>query len=369
MRLRSHAKEAIKIAFLSALASKWTILLAIIFFGIIIMVHEAGHFTFAKLFGVKVNEFSLGMGPTLLKRKKGETQYSWRLLPIGGYVSMEGEDEDSEDQHAFNNKPLWQRMIVVVAGATVNLIMGVIIVAIMLCQSDLIGTTQIRSFYDNATSAASGLEAGDKIVKINGKRVYSQYDITFLMMRDDDGIMDFVVKRDGKKVELKDVKFQTSPIEGQENLISIHYDFVIVGVKPTFLSVTKNAFLESISIGRMVWISLFDLITGRYGLSEVSGPIGVINYVADAASASSSSMDWTPLLTIMALIAINIGLFNLLPIPALDGGRLFFMFIELIIRRPIPQKFEKWVHAVGMILLLVFMAVISFKDIVSLIRG
>ena len=341
----------------SAVWSKvWPFLVAILFFGIVIMFHELGHFLFAKLFKVKVNEFSIGMGPAIFKKKKGETDYAVRILPIGGYVSMEGEDEDSEDQHAFNNKPLWQRMIIVAAGATVNLIMGVIIVAIMLCQSDLIGTTQIRSFYDNATSAASGLEAGDKIVKINGKRVYSQYDITFLMMRDDDGVMDFVVKRD-------------SPIEGQENLISIHYDFIIVGVKPTFLSVTKNAFLESISIGRMVWISLFDLITGRYGLSEVSGPIGVINYVADAASASSTSMDWTPLLTIMALIAINVGLFNLLPIPALDGGRLFFMFIELIIRRPIPQKFEKWVHAVGMILLLAFMAVISFKDIVSLIRG
>ena len=341
----------------SAVWSKvWPFLVAILFFGIVIMFHELGHFLFAKLFKVKVNEFSIGMGPAIFKKKKGETDYAVRILPIGGYVSMEGEDEDSEDQHAFNNKPLWQRMIIVAAGATVNLIMGVIIVAIMLCQSDLIGTTQIRSFYDNATSAASGLEAGDKIVKINGKRVYSQYDITFLMMRDDDGVMDFVVKRDGKNVELKDVRFQTSPIEGQENLISIHYDFIIVGVKPTFLSVT-------------VWISLFDLITGRYGLSEVSGPIGVINYVADAASASSTSMDWTPLLTIMALIAINIGLFNLLPIPALDGGRLFFMFIELIIRRPIPQKFEKWVHAVGMILLLAFMAVISFKDIVSLIRG
>lgn len=357
------------LSFSTVWSKVWPFLVAILFFGIVIMFHELGHFLFAKLFKVKVNEFSIGMGPAIFKKKKGDTNYAVRILPIGGYVSMEGEDEDSEDQHAFNNKPLWQRMIVVVAGATVNLIMGVIIVAIMLCQSDLIGTTQIRSFYDNATSAASGLEAGDKIVKINGKRVYSQYDITFLMMRDDDGIMDFVVKRDGKKVELKDVKFQTSPIEGQENLISIHYDFVIVGVKPTFLSVTKNAFLESISIGRMAWISLFDLITGRYGLSEVSGPIGIINYVADAASASSSSMDWTPLLTIMALIAINVGLFNLLPIPALDGGRLFFMFIELIIRRPIPQKFEKWVHAVGMILLLAFMAVISFKDIVSLIRG
>lgn len=153
---------------------------------------------------------------------------------------MEGEDEDSEDQHAFNNKPLWQRMIVVVAGATVNLIMGVIIVAIMLCQSDLIGTTQIRSFYDNATSAASGLEAGDKIVKINGKRVYSQYDITFLMMRDDDGVRDFCRQKRRKKSRAQGCKFQTSPIEGQENLISIHYDFVIVGVKPTFLSVTNE---------------------------------------------------------------------------------------------------------------------------------
>ena len=265
------------LSFSTVWSKVWPFLVAILFFGIVIMFHELGHFLFAKLFKVKVNEFSIGMGPAIFKKKKGETDYAVRILPIGGYVSMEGEDEDSEDQHAFNNKPLWQRMIVVVAGATVNLIMGVIIVAIMLCQSDLIGTTQIRSFYDNATSAASGLEAGDKIVKINGKRVYSQYDITFLMMRDDDGVMDFVVKRDGKNVELKDVRFQTSPIEGQENLISIHYDFIIVGVKPTFLSVTKNAFLESISIGRMAWISLFDLTTGRYGLNEVSGPIGIIN--------------------------------------------------------------------------------------------
>ena len=353
----------------SAVWSKvWPFLVAILFFGIVIMFHELGHFLFAKLFKVKVNEFSIGMGPAIFKKKKGETDYAVRIFPIGGYVSMEGEDEDSEDQHAFNNKPLWQRMIIVAAGATVNLIMGVIIVAIMLCQSDLIGTTQIRSFYDNATSAASGLEAGDKIVKINGKRVYSQYDITFLMMRDDDGVMDFVVKRDGKNVELKDVRFQTSPIEGQENLISIHYDFIIVGVKPTFLSVTKNAFLESISIGRMVWISLFDLITGRYGLSEVSGPIGVINYVADAASASSTSMDWTPLLTIMALIAINVGLFNLLPIPALDGGRLLFEVIEAVIGKPVNRTVEGYIHLVGMILILILMALIIFKDIAGFFR-
>lgn len=347
----------------------WPFLIAILFFGFVIMFHEFGHFIFAKLFKVKVNEFAIGMGPTLMKKKKGETVYAIRLLPIGGFVSMEGEDEESEDDRAFNNKPVWQRIIIVSAGAVINLIMGVIIVAIMLCQSDLIGTTQIHSFYDNATSAQSGLEAGDRIVEINGKHVFSQYDISFLMMRDDDGVMDFVVERNGEKVDVNNVRFRTSPIEGQENLINIEYDFIITGVKPGFVSVTKNAFLESISIGRMVWVSLFDIVTGKYGLSELSGPIGVVSYVADAAEQSSSQLDWTPLLTIMALIAINIGIFNLLPVPALDGGRLLFMLVELIIRRPVPQKFEKWVHAVGLMLLLAFMAVISFKDILYLIRG
>ena len=346
----------------------WPILLAILFFGLVITFHEFGHFTFAKLFGVRVNEFSIGMGPVLFKKQKGETQYSFRALPIGGYVAMEGEDEDSDDERAFNNKPLWQRMIVVAAGATVNLLMGVIIVAIMLCQTDLIGTPQIHSFYDNALSAQTGLQEKDTILKINGKRVFSQQDLSFLMMRDSDGVMDFTVERDGEKVELKDVKFKTSPIEGQDNVVNIEYDFIITGVKPTFLSVTKNAVLESVSIGRMVWMSLLDLITGKYGIAEVSGPIGVVDFVADAASTSSQNMDWTPLLMIMALISINIGVFNLLPIPALDGGRLFFMFIELIIRRPIPQKFEKWVHAVGLILLLGFMVVISFKDIFYLFK-
>ncbi len=347
----------------------WPFIIAIVFFGFVIMFHEFGHFVFAKLFKVKVNEFSLGMGPTLIKKKKDETTYSVRLLPIGGFVSMEGEDEESTDERAFNNKPVWQRIIIVAAGGVINLIMGVIIVAVMLCQTDLIGTTQIRSFYDNAMSAQSGLEAGDEIVEINGKHVFSQYDISFLMMRDDDGIMDFVVERDDKKVAVDNVKFRTSPIEGQEHLIKIEYDFIIVGVKPDLKSVAKYAVLESVSIGRMVWVSLFDLVTGKYGLSELSGPIGVVTYVADAAEQSSTQMDWTPLLNIMALIAINIGLFNLLPIPALDGGRMLFLLVELVIRRPVPQKFEKWVHVVGLVLLFGFMILISFKDIISLIRG
>ena len=177
----------------------WPILVAILFFGLIIFFHELGHFVFAKLFGVQVNEFAMGMGPTLFKFKKGETKYALRLLPIGGFVSMEGEDEESENERAFCNKPTWQRFIIVAAGGTINLIMGVIIVAVMLCQSDLIGLPEIHSFEENSVSSVQ-LQAGDKIKEINDKKVYSEYDLGFLMARDGDGTMDFVVERNGEDV-------------------------------------------------------------------------------------------------------------------------------------------------------------------------
>lgn len=344
----------------------WPILIAILFFGLIIMFHEFGHFIFAKLFKVQVNEFSMGMGPALFKFKKGETKYSLRLLPIGGFVSMEGEDEESDNERAFSNKPVWQRFIIVAAGGVVNLIMGVIIVAIMLCQSELIGLPQIHSFHENAVSSQHGLQVGDQIKEINGKKVFSEYDLSFLMARDKDGIIDFVVEREGEKINLDSVKFQTIDNNGT---LTIIYDFIIQGIEPGFLSVTKNAILESVSIGRVVWISLMDLVTGQYGLSDLSGPIGTVSIIADAAQSATQQMDWTMLLMIMALIAINIGLFNLLPLPALDGGRLFFMVIELIFRKPVPKKYEGWVHAVGLALLMILMVVISFSDIMRLIKG
>lgn len=343
----------------------WPVLVALLFFGLIIFFHELGHFTFAKLFKVKVNEFAMGMGPTLFKFKKGETKYALRLFPIGGFVSMEGEDEESENERAFCNKPAWQRFIIVAAGGTVNLIMGVIIVALMLSQSNLIGLPEIHSFEENAVSSQY-LQAGDKIEKINGKRVYSEYDLSFLMARDKDGIIDFTVERNGEDVALNGVKFQTKDNNGT---LTIIYDFIIRGVEPSFLNVTKNAVLESVSIARIVWISLLDLVTGQYGLSDLSGPIGTVSYIADAAQIATQQTDYTYLLTLMAMITINIGLFNLLPLPALDGGRLFFLAIEAIFRKPVPQKYEGWVHAIGLVLLLILMAVISFSDIMRLIRG
>ncbi len=343
----------------------WPILVAILFFGLIIFFHELGHFTFAKLFKVKVNEFAMGMGPALFKFKKGETKYAIRLLPIGGFVSMEGEDESSDNENAFCNKPAWQRFIIVAAGGVINLIMGVIIVAVMLTQTDLIGLPQIHSFEENAVSSQQ-LQAGDKIEKINGKRVFSEYDLSFLMQRDKDGVFDFVVEREGEKVELDGVKFQTFDNNGT---LTIVYDFIIKGVPPTFTSVAKNAVLESVSIGRIVWISLIDLVTGQYGLSDLSGPIGTVTYIADAAQTSVEETDYSYLLTLTAMIAINIGLFNLLPLPALDGGRLFFILIEMIFRKPVPKKYEGWVHAIGLGLLMLLMVIISFSDILRLIRG
>lgn len=343
----------------------WPVLLAILFFGLIIFFHELGHFSFAKLFKVKVNEFAMGMGPTLFKFKKGETKYALRLLPIGGFVSMEGEDEDSENENAFCNKPAWQRFIIVAAGGTVNLIMGVIIVAVMLSQTELIGLPEIHSFEENAVSSQH-LQVGDKIEKINGKRVYSEYDLSFLMQRDKDGVMDFVVEREGEKVSLDGVAFQTFDNNGT---LTIVYDFIIKGVKPGVVSVAKSAVLESVSIGRIVWISLLDLVTGQYGLSDLSGPIGTVTYIADAAQTSVQETDYSYLFSLMAMIAINIGLFNLLPLPALDGGRLIFILIEIIFRKPVPKKYEGWVHAIGLVLLLVLMVVISFSDILRLIRG
>ena len=178
----------------------WPFAVAIFFFGLLIFFHELGHFLCARIFKVKVNEFAMGMGPAIFKFKKKDTQYSLRVFPIGGYCAMEGEDSNSEDEGAFCNKKAWQRFIIVAAGGIVNIIMGIIIVMIMLASSkSLIGTPYIHSFDKNAVSNSCGLEVGDKIEKINGRRIFSDYDISYFMSTDDDGVFDFTVKRDGKK--------------------------------------------------------------------------------------------------------------------------------------------------------------------------
>lgn len=343
----------------------WKILLAILFFGIIVMIHEFGHFATAKLFKVKVNEFAIGMGPAIFKKKRGETLYALRLFPIGGFVSMEGEDEESEDERAFNRQKVWKRFIIVAAGATMNLILGLIIVAVMLSNTEYIGTNTIHSFYENAVSEQNGLRVGDKFLKIDGHRLYSDMDLSFLLSRSEDGKYDIVVERDGEKVELDGLQFETHKVEG---ITVITYDFIVVGEEPGFFNVLKNTFTQSASIVRLVRLSLFDLVTGRYGLSDLSGPVGTINIIVDATEDATTEGDWETVLMIMALITINIGVFNLLPLPALDGGRLMFMIIEMIRRKPIKPKYEGIVHGIGLALLLILMVVVTFSDIMKLVK-
>lgn len=344
----------------------WPFLVAILFFGLLISIHELGHFTFAKLFKVKVNEFALGMGPPIFKKKKGETTYALRLLPIGGYVSMEGEDEESTDENAFNRKKVWQKFIIVAAGAIMNLILGVVIVATCLAMDDLVGTTQILQFQENAISQQTGLKEGDILLEIDGRKVFSDMDISFLMSRSDDGVFDMTVRRDGEKVELSDVTFKT---EKQDGYTLITYDFIILGKEPTVFNVVGNAFKQTASIGRLVWLSLFDLVTGKFGLSDLSGPVGTVNIIADVtSSAVESRANLISALTMMAFVSINIGIFNLLPLPALDGGRLFFLAVEGIRRKPINPKYEGYVHGAGLALLLLLMVVVTFNDIVNLIK-
>ena len=353
--------------FLAIFSKVWPYLVAILFFGFLIASHELGHFSFAKLFKVTVNEFSLGMGPAVFKRKKKGTTYALRIFPIGGYVSMEGEDEESEDENAFCRKKVWQKIIIVAAGAITNLLVGLILISIVLSMEDLIGTNVIRNFYEGATSEQTGLKEKDEILSIDGHRVFSDTDISFLMARSDDGVFDMTVLRDGKKTELHDVKFKG---EKEDKYTVIEYDFVILGEEPTFSNVLTNSFKRSVSIVRVVWLSLFDLVTGRYGLTDLSGPVGTVNVIADATeSAVSSKENLMSALEMMALISINIGVFNLLPLPALDGGRLFFLCIEGIRRKPINPKYEGLVHAIGLILLLGLMLVVTFNDILTIVRG
>ncbi|MBQ9505717.1 MAG: site-2 protease family protein [Clostridia bacterium] len=339
----------------------WPVLFAILFFGVIIALHEFGHFITAKLFGIQVNEYSIGMGPAILKRKKGETQYSWRLFPIGGFVSMEGEDEESENPRAFNNQKAWKRFIVVAAGATLNIILGLLLTGIMLGADGDMPTRTVSDVSDQMLAVEDGIRAGDEVLRINNTKVYSARDLYYDLYRETDGVYDIVVRRDGKKITLNDLPVTYSAEEG-------FCDF-IVGYKPTnILNIFPGAVTQTASMMKLVGLSLIDMVRGRYGLKDLSGPVGTIGIVAETASDALKESNYSGIIFILAFITVNIGIVNLLPLPALDGGRLLFIFIEIVFRKPVPKKFEAWVHAAGFVLLIGLMVLITFNDILNLIR-
>lgn len=348
---------------MSAILSKIiTIAVALFAFGVIIMIHELGHFFVAKRCKIKVNEFAFGMGPKIISKKKGETLYSWRLLPIGGFCQMEGEDQSSDDERAFGNKPVYQRILVVIAGALMNVLLGfVIILAVNAC-SEKITTTTIRAFTKDASSHETGLQVDDKIIEVNGRHVFIANDISYELLNDKDGIFEMKVIRDGKKITLESVKFDVEQKEeGKQN---IKIDFAVYSNTKTVLNVFTSSVRETISTARLVYITLFDLIRGVYGINDMSGPIGVVTAINTA-----SNYGWSVVFSLVSLIAINVGLFNLLPLPALDGGRLVFLIIEGIRRKPIKAKYESMIHFVGLALLMLLMLFVSINDIIRIVTG
>ncbi len=327
-------------------------------FLLLILIHELGHFIAAKLLGVRVNEFAIGFGPKLLKWGKGETKYALNLIPLGGYCAMEGEDEASGDKRAFCNKSAWRRFLIVVMGAIFNLVLGLVLVAVILIPEKRFTTTVVDSFHEKSVSSQYGLKEGDKIIAVDGRKIFTTYDLSYAFSNIDDSTIDITVKRDGKRLKLNNVKFASEKIE---NINYLTVDFYVKGQEKTVGSYITHTFDTAVSYCAVVYRSLVDLLTGRYGISAMSGPVGVTVAIGNAAKQNLMN-----LLPIMALITINLGLFNLLPLPALDGGRLVFILFEMIFKKQVPQKYEAIVHAVGFALLIGLMLVITFKDVWSL---
>lgn len=342
-------------------------LIAIVLFGLLIFIHEMGHYLTARLFRVKINEFSIGMGPKMLTytSKKTDIKYSLGVFPFGGYVSMAGEDVESDDPDALSKKAPWKRFIIVAAGAVMNLLLGFALMLSLIIASPNLPANTIAQYPDAewyeknefVSSATYGLQEGDTIVAINGTRVYTAYDMSYEIVHDGGEECTVTVLREGKELTLT-VRFPTSVEQGVTYGIT---DFYVGLEEKNVGSVLRHTVFRTTTTVKMIWESMVDLFTGRYGMEAVSGPIGVAGMISEAAATDV----WDTVLLI-AVISINLGLVNILPLPALDGGRLVFILIEMVFRRPVPQKYEGIVHFVGIVLLMALMVLVLFKDIFTL---
>lgn len=340
------------------------IIFAIFAFGVLILVHELGHFIAAKKSNVKVLEFSIGMGPALFKRKKGETTYSIRALPFGGYVAMEGEDEDSQDDRSFRKASIPKRAVIMSAGAIVNIVFGfLIILGITVYQAAQpnIGfpTTTVRGFHETAVTNEF-LKEGDQIVRVNDKKIKNYNDMYYYLSRDDDGLIDITVVRNGQELVLENVKFDRQEVA--EGLYYNVLDFTTTGIKPTVLGTIQRSFDITKDLMRQIWMSLIELLTGNVSVKHMSGPVGITQQIGEI----SSSGDWLTTLLFVALISLNLGIFNLIPFPVLDGGKIFLLILEGVRGKPISQKVEVGITLAGIVLLFGLMIVVTFNDILKL---
>ncbi len=376
-----------------------TILAALLVFSAVIAIHEFGHFAVAKLCGIQVNEFSIGMGPVLWKKNHKGTQYSLRALPVGGFVALEGE-ESPESQQAeaardarednfssskhdlnilstesdgevqekpagipLNEAPVWQRVLVMVAGAVMNFVLGFVVLVILIAaQNEPITSKTIYAIQDGALCGQTGLQAEDKILAVNGRRCFVANDILYELVRTQSYSADFTVLRDGQKVQLPGVQFDTWQDEKGETHMSI--GFSVYGLEKTPGNVLREAGNSVLYYGRIVFTSLVDLVRGRESINNLSGPVGIVSAIGQAAS-----YGWQDLLELLALITVNLGILNLLPFPALDGGKVVFLVIEGVTGHAVPEKLQSVLTLATFGLLFGLMLFATYNDILRLITG
>lgn len=336
------------------------IILAILVFSLIVFVHELGHFLLAKANKITVHEFSIGMGPRLWSFEKGETRYSLKLLPLGGSCMMGEDDADDVSEGSFNSKSVWARISVVVAGAVFNFILALVFAIIVV---GFVGYDEpvLSGVIDGFPAQEAGLQEGDRIVEINGKRVHIWREVTYHNMLHPGEKVELTYERDGEKYELS-----LTPKKDEEGSY-------LLGITSSGQYQKANV-LTAVQYGAYevrFWInttmeSIKMLITGSVGVDQLSGPVGIVSAVDDTYQQSKeygAGIVALQMLNIGILLSANLGVMNLLPLPALDGGRLVFLIIEAIRKKRIPPEKEGWVHLAGMVLLLALMAFVMFNDI------
>ena len=357
-----------------------SVIFAIFLFSVLIFVHELGHFTAAKLSGVQVNEFSMFMGPALWKKQVGETLYAIRCIPIGGYCAMEGEDGGSDNPRSFDKAAWWKRLIILAAGAAMNFLIGVVLMVIVVLMVSVClpgkqtAVPVIASFEDYATvNGENGLQAGDRIVEVDGEKLYSYSDFSMILSLNPGDVHDITVRRNGEKVVLKDFLLEKHEVTLENGSTGLRYGMNFTLSTPNFWEKLGMAWNQSLDAVRMVRLSLQMLLGGKVGIKDMSGPVGIVSEMSKVAAASDSKV--TALLNMLyfgGFIAINLAVMNLLPIPALDGGRIVCLLItvvvEAITKKKINPKYEGYLHGAGMILLLALMAIIMFKDVIFLFK-
>ena len=313
------------------------------------------------------------MGPRILHWGKGETEYSLRLLPIGGFCAMEGEDGSSEDPRSFTSKAPWKRAIILAAGAFMNFLTGLAILIVIYATAGGFRTMEITGFVDGCPLEGT-LLVGDVIEKIDGDNIYIFSDFSMLTERAGEGPMDLTVRRDGKTVELQQVDMVKREYQVDGETRKIYGITFGATEEKTPLTLLKNAWYTSVDFARMVKMGLVDLLTGAVGVKDLSGPVGIVDAVQETGSSAASTMDGIlNVLYFGAFIAVNLAVMNMLPIPALDGGHIFSLLviwvIESISKKKVDPKYEAYIHAAGLVLLMGLMVFVTFNDIVKLVTG